>query len=153
MKKLYYIYLIPFKNKVGCCDNIKRRMQRQGVKEGEFILLEAHYDINIASDRERELQKRYGYRIDRASYSQMSEMGKKGGIITSSIPGHMSRAGKKGGKIIGMKMRKLTLQDAEEIRRIYICGDNQFGQKPLARRYGVTQPVIHRIVNGKAYTA
>jgi hypothetical protein len=49
------------------------------------------------------------------------------------------------------KNRKLTFEDAEEIRRIYIKGDKEFGGRPLARRYGVSQPVIHQILQGKTY--
>ena len=61
------------------------------------------------------------------------------------------KTGGKGGKIGGGKNKKLTQSDAEEIRRIYIKGDKEFGQKPLARRYGVDHSVIHLIIHNITY--
>lgn len=76
---MYYIYHIPGV-KIGCTKNLKSRIKSQGFTEYE--ILEEHYDINLASDRERELQRKYGYDVDTQSkiYSSLfSEMGKKGG--------------------------------------------------------------------------
>jgi hypothetical protein len=64
MKK-YYIYHIKGK-KIGCSTQLKRRISLQGFTDYE--ILEEHTDILIASDRERELQKIYGYRIDKVPY-------------------------------------------------------------------------------------
>ena len=65
MKK-YIIYHIPGK-KIGCTSRIERRMEQQG--NPEYTILETHTDINKASEREIELQKEYGYRIDTCLYS------------------------------------------------------------------------------------
>lgn len=43
---------------------------------------------------------------------------------------------------------KLTLIQVAEIRRLYVRGSSTFGQRPLARRYGVAQATIRDIVNG-----
>lgn len=64
---MYYIYHI-IGVKIGCSKNPKRRVKQQGYTE--FEILEKHEDINIASIRELELQKEYGYKIDYNTYSK-----------------------------------------------------------------------------------
>lgn len=77
---MYYIYHIPGV-KIGCTDNPKRRVKAQ--KYDYYEILEEHTDITIASKREIELQKQYGYAVDKGSnvYSVkfFSKMGKSGG--------------------------------------------------------------------------
>lgn len=41
---------------------------------------------------------------------------------------------------------KLTNEIVKEIRRNYIEGDREYGQGAMARKYGVTQSVIHNII-------
>ena len=62
---MYYIYHIPGV-KIGCTVNIKNRMTEQGFSEWE--ILEQHEDGWLAGDRELELQKQYGYRVDNCHY-------------------------------------------------------------------------------------
>ena len=78
--KTYTIYHIPGK-KIGCTDDVKRRMRAQKCKDYEII--EVHTDEDVASDREIELQKQYGYRVDRVKYNEVDrvESGKKAGKI------------------------------------------------------------------------
>lgn len=64
---MYYIYHIIGK-KIGCSKNPKRRVKQQGFTE--FEILEQHEDINIASERELELQKQFGYKVDNTFYKQ-----------------------------------------------------------------------------------
>jgi NTP pyrophosphatase (non-canonical NTP hydrolase) len=65
---IYYLYHIPGK-KIGVTRNIiKRVTQQQGYKEGEYDILEQSEDINYISDREIELQKYYGYKVDDVKY-------------------------------------------------------------------------------------
>ena len=64
---MYYIYHIP-NIKIGCSKNPKRRVKQQGYDE--FTILETHTDIQIASERERLLQKEYGFKMDNTLYSQ-----------------------------------------------------------------------------------
>lgn len=59
--KTYYIYHIP-EVKIGCSVNPNRRVKRQGYTD--FEILEEHTDIQIASLREKELQKQYFGRED-----------------------------------------------------------------------------------------
>lgn len=65
--KTYYIYHIPGV-KIGCTSNLERRVKQQ--TKGDWELLETHTDIDIASQREQELQKQYGYKVDTLSYKQ-----------------------------------------------------------------------------------
>jgi len=61
----YYIYHIP-NVKIGCSTNPKHRVKKQGYSS--FKILETHDCIDSASDRERELQKEYGYKVDIVPY-------------------------------------------------------------------------------------
>jgi hypothetical protein len=134
--KTYYVYHIPnfVRNdgslgKIGCTSmSIEERAAQQGYTEVE--LLETHTDIYIASDREIELQKEYGYPVDNVSYWQSvenrhkwdnntrhnftkeecSRAGSLGGNKNKET-GHMSNVGKIHGKING------TIAGA----RIHIC--------------------------------
>ena len=63
----HFIYHI-FGKKVGVTSNVVRRMKEQGIKEGEYEVLEEHTNAKTASDRERELQEQHGYRVDNIPY-------------------------------------------------------------------------------------
>ena len=68
---MYYLYHIPGK-KIGVTSNLNTRVTLiQGYKEGEYEVLESREDINYISDREIELQKAYGYKVDRRKYSEL----------------------------------------------------------------------------------
>ena len=64
---MYYIYHIPGV-KIGCSTEPKARVEKQGYSN--FDILETHSDIDIASERELELQKQYGYKTDKSLYKQ-----------------------------------------------------------------------------------
>ena len=91
MKK-YYIYHIKGK-KIGCTIQPKRRTKTQGFDNYE--ILEEHTDIYIASDREIELQKEWGYQIDTLPYWRSIKMTTKETCIkTGNIAlqsGHLER--------------------------------------------------------------
>jgi hypothetical protein len=81
---MYYIYHIPG-IKVGCTSNLKNRMKQQGFTEYE--VLETHTDIDIASDREIELQNQYGYsEPSNTNYKQHIEFAKAGAIACKGKP-------------------------------------------------------------------
>jgi len=48
--------------KIGCSKRIEKRIKEQ--KFNEYEILEVHTDINIASEREKELNLQYGYEWD-----------------------------------------------------------------------------------------
>ena len=63
----HYIYEI-FGRKIGATNDVERRMKEQKVKEGEYRIIEEHSNAKICSLRERELQKEFGYPVDRIEY-------------------------------------------------------------------------------------
>ena len=68
---MYYLYHIPGK-KIGVTRNLNKRVTLiQGYKEGEYEVLDQSEDIDYISDKEIELQKSYGYRVDRKKYSEL----------------------------------------------------------------------------------
>jgi hypothetical protein len=83
----YYIYHIAGV-KIGCTINPKKRVREQSFDS--YSILEEHTDVYIASDREQELQKQYGYPVDIIPYWK-----------TIKMPTFKSRS--KGGKISGKK--------------------------------------------------
>ena len=102
----YYIYHIP-EIKIGCSTEPENRVKAQGYTNYE--ILEEHEDIKVASDRERELQKEYGYKVDKVSYYQSYESRKKGltfenrskGGKAATLVGGQIKGGKISGKISG----------------------------------------------------
>ena len=69
----YYIYHIPGK-KIGVTRNLNDRVTyQQGYKPSEYEVLESSEDINYISSREIELQKSYGYKVDRKLYKNLFE--------------------------------------------------------------------------------
>ena len=70
---MYYLYHIPGK-KIGVTRNLNTRVTlMQGYKENEYEVLEQSDDINYISDREIELQKSYGYKVDRTKYKNLNK--------------------------------------------------------------------------------
>ena len=78
--KTYYIYHIPkfvypkcgSIGKVGVTQQLKRRMNDNKIKSLQkftnWEILEKHTDVYVVSDREMELQKEYGYPVDKIPY-------------------------------------------------------------------------------------
>lgn len=101
---MYSIYHIPGV-KIGCTDNVERRIIQQSFTNYE--ILEEHTDIFIASDREIQLQKQYGYKVDIIPYWK-------------SVERWGARAGKIGGKRAQSTLKKNKLglyTDNIELRR------------------------------------
>ena len=68
---MYYLYHIPGK-KIGVTRDLNTRVTLiQGYKENEYEVLEQSDDIDYISDREIELQKSYGYKVDRKLYKHL----------------------------------------------------------------------------------
>ena len=71
MKEVYYIYHIPGK-KIGVTRDLNNRVTLvQGYKPKEYEVLDSSSDINYISTREIELQKFYGYKVDRTLYKNL----------------------------------------------------------------------------------
>ena len=68
---MYYLYHIPGK-KVGVTRNLNNRVtQQQGYEVTEYEVLDSSQDIDYISRREIELQKSYGYKVDRKPYNKL----------------------------------------------------------------------------------
>lgn len=67
----YFIYHIPGKKIGVTCDLNSRLTKQQGYKNGEYEVLLSSEDIDYVSDKERELQIVYGYKVDRDSYKDL----------------------------------------------------------------------------------
>ena len=66
---MYTIYHIPGK-KIGVTRNINNRVtEQQGYTPDEYEVLLTSDDIDYISDMEIELQKSYGYKVDRQKYN------------------------------------------------------------------------------------
>jgi|VirMetMinimDraft_7_1064189.scaffolds.fasta_scaffold37937_3 hypothetical protein len=70
-QEIYTIYEVVG-YKIGCTENLKDRIRQMckkyGVSKDEFIILEEHTDIYLASEREQQLQADKGYKVDKQPY-------------------------------------------------------------------------------------
>jgi NTP pyrophosphatase (non-canonical NTP hydrolase) len=87
---MYTIYHIPGK-KIGVTRNLFNRVtKQQGYLPGEYEVLFSTDDISEISKKEIELQKSYGYKVDRQSYKNLITKNKKMNINateqTSTFP-------------------------------------------------------------------
>ena len=72
----YYLYHIPGK-KIGVTRNLNSRVtQQQGYSPDEYEVLDQSTDIDYISSREIELQKSYGYKVDRKKYNELVKLNK-----------------------------------------------------------------------------
>lgn len=82
---MYYIYHV-FGKKIGVTRNPTERITiEQGYSKGEFEILEISSDLNYVSKREKELQKLYGYKIDKDSYKKMVNKNKNNSIMKLNV--------------------------------------------------------------------
>jgi NTP pyrophosphatase (non-canonical NTP hydrolase) len=71
---MYYLYHIPGK-KIGVTRNLNKRVtQTQGYKPTEYEVLDQSDDIDYISQKELELQKSYGYKVDIKPYKNLFKM-------------------------------------------------------------------------------
>ena len=73
----YYLYHIPGK-KIGVTCNLNSRVTlTQGYNPDEYEVLDQSDDIDYISEKEIELQKSYGYKVDRKKYNELFKFNKK----------------------------------------------------------------------------
>jgi NTP pyrophosphatase (non-canonical NTP hydrolase) len=91
---MYTIYHIPGK-KIGVTRNINNRVtEQQGYAPDEYEVLLTSDDINYISDMEIELQKSYGYKVDRQKYNNLiksNDMNINATEQTSTFPCPMNK--------------------------------------------------------------
>ena len=67
----YYLYHIPGK-KIGVTRNLEERVHKQqGYNESEYVILGESKDITVISNLEIEMQKAFGYKVDRQLYKNL----------------------------------------------------------------------------------
>ena len=142
----YYIYHIPGV-KIGMTEDISKRMKVQGFTEWE--ILETHTCIYEGSRRELELQAEYGLPIDTLPYFKIVNISthdstRKGGLVLSSNDKFLETCSK-GGKA----GRKLTFEQAEEIRSKYV--PRKYTVNMLATEYEVHPQTINKIIYNYSY--
>ena len=68
---MYYLYHIPGE-KIGVTTNLEDRVERQqGYYPEEYEVIMSTTDIDLISEKERQLQKALGYRVDMKLYSKL----------------------------------------------------------------------------------
>ncbi len=73
---MYYLYHIPGK-KIGVTCNLNKRVTiTQGYNPDEYEVLDQSDDIDYISEKEIELQKSYGYKVDRKKYNELIKLNK-----------------------------------------------------------------------------
>ena len=73
---MYYLYHIPGK-KIGVTCNLNNRVTlTQGYSPDEYEVLDQSDDIDYISEKEIELQKSYGYKVDRKKYNELVKLNK-----------------------------------------------------------------------------
>ena len=72
---MYYVYYIKGK-KVGCTNNLKKRVEEQQGYTDYQILFESP-DIKKASNAERYYQERLGYKVDKQTYEELTVKNKQ----------------------------------------------------------------------------
>ena len=74
---MYYLYHIPGK-KIGVTCNLNNRVTlTQGYNPDEYEVLDQSDDIDYISEKEIELQKSYGYKVDRKKYNELIKSNNK----------------------------------------------------------------------------
>ena len=67
----YYLYHIPGKKIGVTCDLNNRVTVQQGYTPDEYEILEKSTDVDYISNKEIELQKQYGYKVDHKLYKNL----------------------------------------------------------------------------------
>jgi len=113
---MYYIYHIPG-IKIGCSINPKLRVKVQGYTEFE-ILAESNDKLS-AGNLEIQLQKQYGYSIDKVKYYEANykSMGHKGGAKCVEL-GYTKKLQKIGSKIASKLPRSQSQLETFEKARL-----------------------------------
>ncbi|MCP4989405.1 MAG: hypothetical protein GY928_26105 [Colwellia sp.] len=170
--KQYSIYHLPqFVHpngeigKIGCTsyNDPQERAIEQDYTFDDFEVLEQYEDIYIASDREIELQKQYGYVVDKTPYFMSiqnrrtwtdADRQKAQQVLKQNQNQHLIKATLAASK---SKM-KITYEIAQQIRNEgYKPKKNQYEPGPtlksIAAKYGYSTQLISSVIKNQTYTS
>ena len=138
--------------KIGCDQAYPNRPIQQSLTD--YFILEEHEDIMFASQREIELQKEHGVTVDRIPYYQIrlraiTGARKRGDSLDNNFKNYTSEEWKEINKNKGGSIRKLTYEQAHEIRNKYTGKRGE--QAKLAREYKITTRMVCNLINNKTY--
>jgi len=145
--KTYTIYHIPGV-KIGCTNNLKKRLKQLKLKDCE--ILETHTDIDIASNREVELQIQFGYTRDCSKFykdviefKREYKIGQKRTLetrknISESLKGR-KLSEEQLNKMRGRKLSEETKQKIREKRKLQIFTEEtrqKMSKSRSGKKYG-----------------
>lgn len=160
----FTIYHIPGV-KIGCSKRVEQRVKEQGYSN--FEVLETHTNIELASIREKELQKQYGYEElnVKTDYKQQFYFGEKGRKAASGL-GAKSQIKNKIGMFGFSKEQRLEVNKKASILgakasgeanrreiKAFIYKTNKFitnfnSIKEAATSLNLSSGNIHSVING-----
>ena len=133
---MHYIYHIPERQKIGVTKDLDRRM-KEHEWNGPYEILEQHDCGWVAGDRERELQKQYGYHVDTIHYM----------VTTSNKWNNQTRyqLNQEDRRRGDVKRRSISQEMANEIRDKY--KPRKYSMDKLALEYGCTKTAVYKIIH------
>jgi hypothetical protein len=165
---MYYIYHIEGV-KIGCTNNLKRRIKQQGYINYE--VLESYDDIEIASERERVLSIQYGYGWNSSQHykkitnAATKEQKRQGGVV-NVLSGHIHKLGKELGNkrklsgewdVIRMKGTKIGTKLLSKPVIVLDKNGNKVARydsvSEAGRKLGIKPPNITVVLKGRQKTA
>ena len=143
-------------------ENIIRRLREQGLGVADCCEFEYYDDINIASERERELNNKFGYNNQHQDYRVISKLARLpktreavlkshiGRTITDEHREKLSKTHK--GQYNGSKSKLSTLTESQvlEIRKKY--KPFSYTIKMLSDDYNTSEANIQSIIYRKTWT-
>ena len=148
---MYYIYHVPGE-KIGVSKRPAKRVKMQDFSDYE--ILEEHTCIYTVSDREIELQKEYGYKVDNIPYWKTIENSRsnftveesrKGGLKNKEKPGYFKELS----KLSPRTQFKLSKEQQEEVR---VRRSNGESATSLGKEFNVTRQTIWSICKKKGHS-
>ena len=156
---MYSIYHIEGV-KIGVSKNVKRRMKQQGYDT--YKILEEHTNVYEVSDREIELQKQYGYKVDTIPYwktlkngvTERAIIAKKRNGKLAKESGNLLKASKKAGQhaVVSGQLAKLSENKKKSILQ-YDRDGNFIKEWDFIKKAGIElglhATAISRVCKGK----
>ena len=161
--KTYYIYHIKG-IKIGVSTQLEIRIRNQKYNMNDVELLETHTDVYKVSYREKELQKKYGYKVDTSYYWETLEAQKhipiearvRGGKRAYEVNGNkQGLINKENGHM--ERMREKTIEKCSKpIKQYSRSGEfiKEWSSLSMAGRFlGLDKSSIMRVCKGKQETS